>query len=219
MASWQAYERCGIIHRDVSAKNILITQSGGILNDWDLAKEETDIQSSRHHERMDDMESFVLVVLYHALRYLPHNKSEGETAYIIHNVFNRWVRLRPGVYKGGEAREYLFLNNGYISRDFQLSSPPLQRWVRVAIAAVNEWVDGELVRCEPKIASHEHKRTGEQRVNASCSPLPSEIQPTAIPARTLDNHRKMIEFFTGCLEAEDWPALADDEPRDILSDV
>ncbi|KAG6846281.1 hypothetical protein H0H93_014878 [Arthromyces matolae] len=35
----QAYERCEIIHRDISDNNIMITASGGgILNDWDMAK-------------------------------------------------------------------------------------------------------------------------------------------------------------------------------------
>ena len=34
-----AYEKAHILHRDVSAGNILITESGsGILIDWDLSK-------------------------------------------------------------------------------------------------------------------------------------------------------------------------------------
>ncbi|KAG6884201.1 hypothetical protein C0992_006776, partial [Termitomyces sp. T32_za158] len=167
----------------------------------------------------DDMESFVLIVLYHALRYLPHNKTE-KTAYIINRVFNHWVRLSSGVYMGGEGRMTLFQTRAYIGRDFKLSSPPLRRWVQVAIESVKEWVDGEFAKSNPQIASHGPKMTGKERLAAIRSPLPSnEIQPIAIPARTLDNHEEMIEFFDGCLEAEDWPALADDKPHDILSDA
>ncbi|KAG6882376.1 hypothetical protein C0993_010849, partial [Termitomyces sp. T159_Od127] len=54
IASWDAYTKCGIIHRDISANNILITGvtgDEGILNDWDMAKKETDIVNSRRHER------------------------------------------------------------------------------------------------------------------------------------------------------------------------
>lgn len=34
-----AYEKCGILHRDVSGANILILDNGrGILNDWDMSR-------------------------------------------------------------------------------------------------------------------------------------------------------------------------------------
>ncbi|KAH8977382.1 hypothetical protein EDB86DRAFT_3165665 [Lactarius hatsudake] len=84
-----AYERVGILHRDVSAGNILITENGsGILIDWDLSKKVvkggsgTQRQHSRTgtwqfisiarlqkpsvrpHEVSDDLESFFWVLLY-----------------------------------------------------------------------------------------------------------------------------------------------------------
>ncbi|KAH9017118.1 hypothetical protein EDB83DRAFT_2571598 [Lactarius deliciosus] len=84
-----AYERVGILHRDVSAGNILITDNGsGILIDWDLSKKVvkggsgTQRQHSRTgtwqfisiarlqkpsirpHEVSDDLESFFWVLLY-----------------------------------------------------------------------------------------------------------------------------------------------------------
>jgi len=37
---------CGILHRDISAGNILLSLEGtGILNDWDMARKVKDIQA------------------------------------------------------------------------------------------------------------------------------------------------------------------------------
>ncbi|KAH8998184.1 hypothetical protein EDB92DRAFT_1337114 [Lactarius akahatsu] len=84
-----AYERVGILHRDVSAGNILITEGrSGILIDWDLSKKVVKDRSEkkrqhsrtgtwqfisiarlrnpsmRPHEVSDDLESFFWVLLY-----------------------------------------------------------------------------------------------------------------------------------------------------------
>ncbi|KAF9459119.1 hypothetical protein BDZ94DRAFT_1172350, partial [Collybia nuda] len=90
-----ALTKCNILHRDVSGNNIM-TKRGeerGILNDWDLTKRTNSLSPHRHeragtwkfistlnlmipgkvHEVQDDLESFILVVLYHALRYSTHN--------------------------------------------------------------------------------------------------------------------------------------------------
>ena len=43
-----AYHRCGILHRDISPSNILITDGGGLLIDWDLCK---NVNSNKHKAR------------------------------------------------------------------------------------------------------------------------------------------------------------------------
>ncbi|KAG6881745.1 hypothetical protein C0993_000198, partial [Termitomyces sp. T159_Od127] len=95
------------------------------------------------------MESFVLVVIYHALRYLPHNQTES-TLYILNNVFTHRERLPDGEYGGGEARRNLFRNNDYIGHDFKLTSDPLDRWIEAAIAAVKAWIESELAKSNRK---------------------------------------------------------------------
>jgi len=52
IAHTDAYNKTRILHRDVSAGNILITEKGtGILIDWDLSKkvkEDGDVKPRRH---------------------------------------------------------------------------------------------------------------------------------------------------------------------------
>jgi hypothetical protein len=51
LAHQDAYELCGILHRDVSGKNVLMGLNCGVLNDWDLAKRMADIEKGpRVHE-------------------------------------------------------------------------------------------------------------------------------------------------------------------------
>ncbi|EPQ50652.1 hypothetical protein GLOTRDRAFT_66780, partial [Gloeophyllum trabeum ATCC 11539] len=102
-----AFVKAKILHRDISAGNILILRkmvdkkgqtsvvTRGLLNDWDLSKSVADNNvgprqpdrtgtwqfMSGHllqkpwklHELQDDLESFMHVLIYEAIRYLPHN--------------------------------------------------------------------------------------------------------------------------------------------------
>ncbi|EPQ50646.1 hypothetical protein GLOTRDRAFT_11794, partial [Gloeophyllum trabeum ATCC 11539] len=99
-AHYVAFNDAHILHQDISAGNILIVRktedrvvrASGLLNDWDLAKD-TEIKPagqcgrtgtwqfmsgrllahpSKFHEVQDDFESFLHVLLWEAVRYLPH---------------------------------------------------------------------------------------------------------------------------------------------------
>ncbi|KAG6906419.1 hypothetical protein DXG01_014056 [Tephrocybe rancida] len=211
----EAYERCGFLHGDISSHNISITSTErGVLNDWDQAKWQTVILSPRQHPRMgtwrfmschllnehhtaftlqDDLESFVLVVLSHALRYFGHNLRREHTHTILHSVFVYYLGYPPDYVSLGDDREELFLRSRYIGYHFCLSSVPLQRWLKAGIAIVKQWIKTEL--CEP------------------CSISGKSGQGM----RFLDSHARMTSMFTYYLASSKWPQ--DDVPRDVMGRV
>ncbi|TFK85845.1 hypothetical protein K466DRAFT_551418, partial [Polyporus arcularius HHB13444] len=102
-----AYERCRLLHQDISVGNILLYERPnapagssriGLLSDWDLAKTREQIEKSKGsphlisgtwqfmsavlqymydkpHELSDDLESFLHVLNWSALKYFPHSLS------------------------------------------------------------------------------------------------------------------------------------------------
>ncbi|KAI9444193.1 hypothetical protein H4582DRAFT_1069617 [Lactarius indigo] len=128
IAHTQAYERVGILHRDVSAGNILITKEGsGILIDWDLSKKvvrdgsgkqrqhsrtgtwqfisiaRLRDPSARPHEVSDDLESFFWVLLYLVVKC----KSPGklDLSKEMQNVFDQNEDMDDdGIIRGGRGK-------------------------------------------------------------------------------------------------------------------
>ncbi|KAF9487103.1 hypothetical protein BDN71DRAFT_1478799 [Pleurotus eryngii] len=153
----QAYEKCKLLHRDVSGGNILLVTNGGLLNDWDMAvKVNEDEQGPRAHERTgtwafmsidllfgerrphrisDDLESFFWVVLYYGLLYLPHNKVDNLYE-IITAVFEQYSYYAEA--KGGAGKYTMVMKGGYIGRkalprlEF-IGNKPLTRFVKAML--------------------------------------------------------------------------------------
>ncbi|KDQ32590.1 hypothetical protein PLEOSDRAFT_1098588 [Pleurotus ostreatus PC15] len=132
----EAYELCGLLHRDVSGGNILIQGDGtGLLNDWDMAVVEKDIKDSpRAHERTgtwafmsiamlkrerrphgvcDDLESFFWVILYYSLSYLSLNRVKDLDS-IIQVIFEQYDWSHNG---GSGKRDFLMFGEHIGERD------------------------------------------------------------------------------------------------------
>ncbi|KAI0273356.1 hypothetical protein BC834DRAFT_204192 [Gloeopeniophorella convolvens] len=139
VAHSEAYERTRILHRDVSAGNILITDDGrGILIDWELStKVMTDAKgrprrvsrrtgtwqfistgllirpSSKFHELSDDLESFFWVLIYQLFRFrIP---SEAMTAVYLPQVqfiFNQCCPSEKVATGGIGKRQFLAGTSG-----------------------------------------------------------------------------------------------------------
>ncbi|KAG6815598.1 hypothetical protein H0H87_000264, partial [Tephrocybe sp. NHM501043] len=228
--------KAGVLHRNINEGNILITESGrGILNDWDMAiylpkanDEDASLRRPRQHERagtwefmssllvnghhmantiQDDMESFVLVILYHALRYFPHNKKK-RTRFIIDEVFNRHLVLPDGEHEGGQGRRFLFLNMEYIGQDFEMDCKPLNDWILVAILAVEEWIKSEMENIPTLPAVPDPLAAIKKK-----PPSPPEASNAE---RYLLTHTFLDNAFTTCLDFSDW---LPDKPVDVIKEL
>ncbi|KAI3618242.1 other 1 protein kinase [Moniliophthora roreri] len=126
-ANQEAYAKARILHRDISAGNILISEDGkeGYLIDWDFSKEVADdieiprqpertgtwqfmsatllLGESSHHTRADDLESFFYVLCWVTLKLGPHRLPKAATAKLIQRWFDYAIAV-DGVITGGENK-------------------------------------------------------------------------------------------------------------------
>ncbi|KAJ8701034.1 hypothetical protein PTI98_004000 [Pleurotus ostreatus] len=160
----QAFDVCGILHRDVSGGNILILpKGGGLLNDWDMAVKVEEVERGpRAHERTgtwafmsidlldgarrahkvsDDLESFFWVVLYYSLLYLPHNKT-SQLGLIIPAIFDQYSYYEEA--KGGTGKSVAVTEGNYIGGrhsprlEFD-ACMPLTKFVASILHKLNHW--------------------------------------------------------------------------------
>ncbi|KAI1796544.1 hypothetical protein LXA43DRAFT_1157857 [Ganoderma leucocontextum] len=132
--------QAGYIHRDISAGNILLYPNAagawtGLLNDWELSKafedgktkegnrqfdrtgtwQFTSVHALINYSRIiaipDDLESFFHVMLYFAIRFLPHNASDvvGE---LLFNYFDDYTNGKRGQTSG--STKYTAMHDGQI---------------------------------------------------------------------------------------------------------
>ncbi|KAI0273341.1 hypothetical protein BC834DRAFT_203946 [Gloeopeniophorella convolvens] len=115
----EAYQKTSILHRDISAGNILITRSGrGILIDWDLSKKVTTDDKGKprrmsrtgtwqfistgllmdplhkSHEFSDDLVSFFWVLLYQIVRFRASEEMQAKLLDLFKEVFDQY-KPRP----------------------------------------------------------------------------------------------------------------------------
>ncbi|KAG6850219.1 hypothetical protein H0H93_016398 [Arthromyces matolae] len=231
IAHQQAYQRCNLlIHRDVSAKNILIDENGrGVLNDWDLAKHEGELKRRRRHEKtgtwqfmsclilqrhhsihtiQDDMESFIYVMLYHALRYLEHNLRDPPTPDILGQIFDYAILKPDGTFYGGSFKETLFVSPTYLGSQsgFAISSVPFQSWWRWAHKAASRWILHHIAKTEP--------------VDELLSDIDEDDPPPTISVEKLKfrDHTAMSQVFAKCLASNRWP-VNERPPVDAVPDA
>ncbi|ESK91050.1 other 1 protein kinase, partial [Moniliophthora roreri MCA 2997] len=162
-AHQEAYTKARILHRDISAGNILISEDGkeGYLIDWDFSKEVTDdietprqpertgtwqfmsatllLGKSSHHTRADDLESFFYVLCWVTLKLGPHRLPKAATAKLIQRWFDYAIAV-DGVITGGENK-WTGLKSRQMRDDAKLLPGPLKD-------LIVDFEDLVAVRCE-----------------------------------------------------------------------
>ncbi|KIM35917.1 hypothetical protein M413DRAFT_32149 [Hebeloma cylindrosporum] len=221
LAHRDAFLICGILHRDISVRNILRSVGGnGILNDWDMARKVKDVRSGPRqpgrtgtwwfmsikllddpttlHELQDDLESFCYVVLYTALRYLPHNHvTDLQT--VIATVFEDHYTTRAEV-RGGGAKMAVVNGRGAIRRDLEFTdNQPLTNWIDVALEVIQDWY---------RYLDYLEKQKSVRR-GPSFSAITLKLDD-----RPMRNHSYLDQQFRSGLEQE-WPE--NDEAVDLLN--
>ncbi|KAK0201474.1 hypothetical protein DFS33DRAFT_989233 [Desarmillaria ectypa] len=206
VAHQDAFEKCRLLHRDISGGNILILPNGdGMLNDWDLAIHMDECQTDRRqlvrtgtwrytstrllncpsqtNELQDDLESFIHVVMYHSLRYVRHNKVDRLPG-MLYEIYDS-VQTHDGEAQGGFGKRRLFASSGVevLGPDFAFSKcRALNGWFARAMDLVWRWIsyaDGE------------------------GTPFPEEMQ----------THQGLLGVWEEILQGMDWPDV-DHEPYD-----
>jgi hypothetical protein len=133
------------------------------------------------HVAQDDIESFVILVLYYGLRYVKHNAFDIKD--IMLHVFDDGT---DGHSRGGQGKESLFLLRRPLYTNFHFTdNKPLTQWIDYAIDAVREW---------------------QTHVNP---PPPSRFgrphEATPMDQLQLRNHQQLIDVWNDVLAMPDWP--------------
>ncbi|KAG1788509.1 hypothetical protein EV424DRAFT_1550633 [Suillus variegatus] len=149
IAHKEAYHKAGVLHRDLSAGNVVIYKGKGILIDWDLSKLIT-IQGARQvnrtgtwqfmsahlvqhkdakHDVEDDIESSLYVVLWIALMYTMTHLTIPARTLLVKDVFE--VDELEGV--GSSTKSGFLTSRMHFSKDVFVNRKPLDRLI-VALA-------------------------------------------------------------------------------------
>jgi serine/threonine protein kinase len=228
LASADAYEICGVLHRDVSPANILIYRGKGLLGDWEFAKRirsisgETgpphsevrqthltvlsitfkaigivnlifDVQGTWQfmsswiqttlrspHQHIDDLESFVHVNNWLALRFMRNNLQKEENwAARYFNYFDAQTIQSNGAMMGGGAKE---------------------NWI----------LTGKWNRQELTVESH-------PAITKLISKTASLFAPRYLGLLCEVKGQDLIDLFTSCLDGDGWPTETDMPSLDFLS--
>ncbi|KAI6161826.1 hypothetical protein EDD17DRAFT_1896753 [Pisolithus thermaeus] len=128
-AHWKAFEKARVLHRDISVNNILIDENGeGILVDWALAvllDDQGDSSAIERHGRtvhtlQDDIESFVHVLGWTILCYLPGLMDEVSRREWVRLMYDCSRRNERGQEIGGERKSMNLQLDHYLPREFKL---------------------------------------------------------------------------------------------------
>ncbi|KAI6013862.1 hypothetical protein EDC04DRAFT_2579081 [Pisolithus marmoratus] len=148
-AHWKAFKKAKVLHRDISVNNILIDENGeGVLIDWELAIFLDDNSGSnvlKRHDRTgtwqfisvallrnpvqlhaleDDIESFVHVLGWTILCYLPGPMDGNRCKGWVSLLYDHGWKDSSGREEGGHSKAYALALGEYPQRSLRSQSIP-----------------------------------------------------------------------------------------------
>ncbi|KAF9552572.1 hypothetical protein CPC08DRAFT_698513 [Agrocybe pediades] len=217
----EAYEKCGILHRDISPGNILISRRDGrgFLIDWDLAKTIAACPSGIHragtwqfmsmtllsnprtglHIYQDDLESFFWVIQYVSMRFQMNNLPTSRLSTEMARIFDSMKSTPDGVEGGFGKMLYMRLLPGGQQREafVVLENEPLTDLIESFRRVIRSY----------KLAEVEYyfRKEGKEEEGRECD------EPTF---RSLLTYPIVQKLFDDALLASGWPES--DVARDRL---
>ncbi|KAG7087809.1 hypothetical protein E1B28_013750 [Marasmius oreades] len=164
-----AYEKLHILHRDISAANILIFNGRGLLIDWEFSKayEPGIPREPRQNERtgtwqfisarmlqlggqpvqhtlFDDLESFFHVLCWVAIQYSHHTLSDSEVVTFLNDVYDYAV-YNNGDDGGGKPKQMAILLHRF-SKEVKFTCPHFGILVQELEAAFCYWYNNQEIQ-------------------------------------------------------------------------
>ncbi|GJJ11142.1 hypothetical protein Clacol_005373 [Clathrus columnatus] len=232
LAHKQALDNAKILHRDISANNILIYEGKALLIDWDLSKNMEDPEQARDAERTgtwqfmaarwqssktvgphtitDDIESFVYVLTWVAFKYARHNMSRSILAGFLQNVFDYAIADEDGSPNNARHKEQ-YLKDPVELEDAQFESENL-----VTLLRSITWKISTLYRYPPSkkltFLGKPNKDDSEESRNKKTAKYEETIQE-------LRSSNWIIDLFDHALRLSDWPENDYAQEHEISRDV
>ncbi|KAI6142706.1 hypothetical protein BKA82DRAFT_25818 [Pisolithus tinctorius] len=226
-AHWLAFDKAGILHRDVSVNNILINDDGqGVLIDWELAifYEEYSAGRRNHdrtgtwqfisaallrnhgeiHDLKDDIESFVHVLGWSFLRYAPFPLSGNSRKRMLVTLYDTSFPADGGGLSGNALKEMCLASGKYmVDADIKGTSPILELIRTIASPFQARYG-------EPPTASQteRYQRLKEKVAKGLCDQGDVEDHPAhtyQLGMERLKNSEWFLDTFKDALRRPDWP--------------
>jgi hypothetical protein len=156
----------------------------------------------------------VHIVLYHGIRYLPHNRSSSIKE-ILSSVFDE-ARVIDGRILGGQGKEVMFNSRTHIGDLEFETNGPLTSWVEYALLASKEWID----HVGPELRRHVKPEFDFDEETEQSQLIPTAQTPPK-PLRFKD-HSGLERVWEKALALNAWPladGAVDRLPQDSAPDL
>lgn len=226
-AHWKAFQKAGVLHRDVSVNNILIDENGnGVLIDWELAvfiddKSDFEVQDrvgtwqfisaellqdpGQTHHLVDDIESFVHVLGWIVMCYVPNTMDRYICKELVSLLYDHSFKLSTGREVGGLCKATYLASRNYPPPEFKLKThSPILALIRTLASPFY---------ARYGIPSTEEEKQAFERIKAGVSEglVDEELPSTPSVHRYLcaEKRLKSSEWFLKTIEdalaRPDWP--------------